>query len=57
MVENSRKELLQTQINKIKEVVHTLRTDFSEVDVNDEISYLSIVGVKLSDELHQSVKE
>lgn len=57
MVENSRKELLQTQINKIKEVVHTLQTDFSEVDFNDEISYLSIVGVKLSDELHQSVKE
>lgn len=48
-MEQTKKELLIEQANKIAEVVKVLTVNFDDANVSDEINYLNIVKSSLED--------
>lgn len=48
-MEQTKKELLMEQANKIAEVVKVLTENFDDADVSDEINYLNVVKSNLED--------
>ena len=48
-MEQNKKELLLGQIDKINEVISTLSENFSQEEVADKISFLSVVRDNLKD--------
>jgi len=53
-MEQNKKQLLLEQANKIADIINVLSENFDEIDVEDEVNFLSIVKSNLCDWIAKS---